>query len=586
MSKKTIVTSLLLLSLTFLYSQEIKEAFINADGQVSTQLIENKIGKLSSLINNEQLENFPLSFTTDYGRYNHRGLTTEDVNGDGLYEIFHVTGSILYAISDNGDILWQKSIEGSGIYPPTVVDLNGDGNYQVIQPTGSVVTGGPGRVYMVDALTGEDYDGWPLEFATGVEIRLAVSVADLTGNDVMDIVFVEIGTKSRVHAVDISGNPINENWPMVTPPNVATTPSLGDINNDGIMDIVFAISTASYYAVNSETGELLPGFPKALNNRFFSYQAPILVDLTGDGFLEIVAASHGNISGYFVLDYEGNILDGWPHNMQFWTYTAPSVADIDGDGEYELFFSDPYYTSPGVERKVVYAFNKEGDMIEDMSVTKYGGSDGVMTIADINDDGIMDIIFPSRIAEEDHGFIHAYSLDGSGELEGFPKRPRGFTYLNGAVLGATADNKLKLIANSHTRNSTNPAVPDTTFVNVYEMNVPYNPDKILFNGFKGDNSRSGLIVRNGTANTSDFNKTSIEIYPNPSDGKIVINSPIALRRATIQVIDMRGRLVWLEEKIDLSKGSNTFDFSTMESGTYLFTLSDGKSHSAKMLVIK
>src|SRR5699024_7917730 len=149
-----------------------------------------------------------------------------------------------------------------------------------------------------------------------------------------------------------------------------------------------------------------------------------------------------------------------------------------------------------------------------MSVTKYGGTEGVMTIADINNDGVMEIIFPSVRTEDDHGFIHAYSLDGSGEIDGFPKRPKGFTFMNGAVIGATADNKMMLVANSHTTFET----PDSTFVNVYDLNVPYDESRILSNGYKGDNTRAGLITKEEVVSTPKFSELKIELYPNPSDG--------------------------------------------------------------------
>lgn len=576
------ISAALLLSGASIHSQEVRKASIQADGSITSKVIEVRTGNQPVAMNNDQMENFPVGFPANPTFKNSRGVTLEDIDGDGIHEIFHAADGMLYAIKDNGDMLWSKAIDGVATYPPTVVDLNGDGNYQVIQTT----AGAPlnGRIYLVDALTGEDHTGWPLNFNNNM-ILSAASTADLTGNGIMDIVFSEriSSTEGHVHAVDINGNPINENWPFVAPGTPAVTPSLGDINNDGTMDVVFAISSGSYYAVDSATGDPLPGFPKVFTDRGFSYQSPILVDLTGDENLEIVAANHGDVPGFFVLDHEGNMMDGWPHNIGGWTYTPPTVADIEGDGEYELFFSDRITgNDPSEEYQVIYAYNKEGDLIEDMSVTKYGGTEGVMTIADINNDGVMDIIFPSVLTEDDHGFIHAYSLDGSGQLDGFPKRPKGFTFMNGAVLGATEDNMLKLVANSHTTFTE----ADSTFVNVYEMNVPYDPDKILSNGYKGDNTRSGLVKADNTTATPDFDKLSITVYPNPSNGKVIVNSPIAIRRGTLQLIGLDGKLVYLDKDLNLMEGKNNFDFGSIQSGVYILTLSDGVSHFVERLIIK
>lgn len=575
-------TAFFLMGISFMYSQHIKEASLNPDGTVSVEIIGTTDGGDFTLMNNDQKENFPLSFETNPTFKNQRGLTLADIDGDGVDEIFHAFDGKIIAVKENGDILWEKSILGTATYPPTVVDLTGDGTYQIIQPTGGMPMSG--RVYLLDAETGEDFSGWPLNYNDNM-ILSSASVADLTGNGIMDIVFCEriSAVEGRVHAVDITGNPINSNWPLTVPGTPAVTPSLGDINNDGTTDIVFGLSNGTYFAVNSETGEPLEGFPVALENRSISYQSPILVDLTGDDFLEIVGAAHGDVPGFFILNHQGEIMEGWPFDISGWTYTPPTVADVDGDGEYEIFFSDRITSfTPGEELPVIYAFEKDGTPIEEMSVTKYGGTEGVMTIADINDDGVMDIIFPSVQTEDDLGFIHAYALDGSGELDGFPKRPKGFTFMNGAVIGATADNKMMLVANSHTTFQT----PDSTYVNVYELNVPYDPEKILSNGYKGDNTRSGLIIKENMVSTPDFNQLKIKIYPNPSNGRIVIASPAAINSGTIQIIGMDGKIAWLKTETRLSEGQNEFDLGNLRSGMYILTISDGESHFVQKLVIE
>lgn len=570
------------LGISFLFSQDIKKAVLNPDGSLTAESIQTGGQTDFAPVNNEQKENFPLAFETNPTFKNQRGLTLADIDGDGVDEIFHAFGGQIVAVKENGDILWEKLILGTATYPPTVVDLAGDGTYQVIQPTGGVPLSG--HVYLLDAETGEDLDGWPLSFTENM-ILSSASVADLTGDGVMDIVFCEriSAAEGRVHAVDISGNPINSNWPLTVPGTPAVTPSIGDINNDGVIDIVFGLSNGTYYAVDSETGEALEGFPVELENRSFSYQSPILVDLTGDDFLEIVGASHGDNPGFFILNHQGEMMAGWPYAVNGWTYTPPTVADIEGDGEYEVFFSDRNTSStPGEELPVIYAFDKEGNLIEEMSVEKYGGTEGVMTIADINDDGVMDIIFPSILTENDHGFIHAFSLDGSGELEGFPKRPKGFTFMNGAVLGADADNNLMLVANSHTTFET----PDSTYINVYELQVPYNPDKILSNGYKGDNTRSGLIKKDEIISTSDFEPIKIEVFPNPSDGKIVIKSSEAMQAATIQILSMDGKLIRADKTSGLRQGETELDLRGLNSGIYILTISDGNSHFIQKIMIE
>src|SRR5699024_386487 len=154
--------SLFSLGISFLYSQEIKEARLNPDGSLSVETIQAGGESNFALMNNEQKENFPKAFETNPTFKNQRGLTLADIDGDGIDEIFHAFDNRIVAIKENGDVLWEKTIEGTATYPPTVVDLAGDGTYQIIQPTGGVPMNG--RVYLLDAQTGEDFSGWPLNF--------------------------------------------------------------------------------------------------------------------------------------------------------------------------------------------------------------------------------------------------------------------------------------------------------------------------------------------------------------------------------------------------------------------------------------
>lgn len=569
-----------------LNGQEVREAFIDENGIVSSQITNTQIPQQN--ITDEvysQLDGFPLDFLGNPTFKNSRGVTLADINGDGVDEIFFVADNLLVAASMNGDILWEKEIIGVGTYPPTVVDLDGDGTFEIVQTTHGVPI--TGRVYLVNAETGEDFDGWPLNFDDNM-ILSAASVADLTGDGIMDITFCErvSAAVGFVHAVKMDGTPINGNWPFEIPGTPAITPSLGDVNNDGVMDVVLATSSGIYYAVNSETGEPIDGFPVTLENASISYQSPILVDLTGDGFLNIVGANHGDVSGFFVLDHEGNLLDGWPQTIGNWTYTPPTVVDLEGDGEYTLFFSDRLAAANEDEEvQVIYAFDKDGNMNEDMSISKHAGTEGVMSIADINNDGVMDIIFPSIMTEDGMGFIHAYSLDGSGELEGFPLRPEGYTFLNGATFGASADGNLVLVANSHTINFG--AADDQFFLNVYDMEVPYNPANILRNGYKGDNTRSGLVeTEEDEMNLVEQSKIALKVYPNPSNGKISIMSPDRMDGATVQIISMNGQLNAVQRNITLKAGENQFDFSHLSSGVYILTVQQGKFSHAQKIVIK
>jgi hypothetical protein len=576
-TKKSTLFLALSLASTLAIGQQIgKKAVLLEDGSFSAEEILLPEELANARGGFTQLDNFPFETLAHPNFKNFRGAAVADINNNGQHEILFAAWNKLYALDGDGEIIWERTLNGTATLPPTIADINGDGNLEIIQNTGGIPNNG--RVYLVDAATGEDLDGWPLNFNNHWMIN-ASAVADVNGDGNLEIIFCERvnATEGYIHVVDINGDPINENWPIDIGGTPAFTPSIGDVNGDGTMNVVISSSSGNLFVFDVETGENIDGFPFTASGMSFSYQSPILVDLDNDGTLEIVGANHGDSPAFFVVKSDGTFADGWPYGIGEWTYSPPTVADIDGDGTYELFFGNRNTSNDETPLDVVYGFNYEGDAIDNFPINKYGGTEGVMTIADINDDGVMDIIFPSiMLGSDGNGYIHAYSTDGSGELPGFPLRPEGFTFINGAVLGdVNGDGMLNLVANSYTQNFG--ASDDMAYVNVYNLNVPYDPEKILSNGYKGNNHRNGLVEPEGEMGVTDNNKLRLNIVPNPSNGILTLQIPNSLNNATLQLFSLDGKLIHLQKNINLEQGNNTFRLEQLPSGMYLISLGDGQT---------
>ncbi|MEX0995542.1 MAG: T9SS type A sorting domain-containing protein [Flavobacteriaceae bacterium] len=574
-----VATALALLLSPILISQELgKKAILLEDGSISAEtIVLPQVFSQKNGNNFEQLQNFPFGRPTHPNFKNFRGATIADINLDGIEDIVFATFNKLYAINGDGLIIWEKTLTGTATLPPSVADITGDGNLEIVQNTGGIPANG--RVYLLNAATGDDLPGWPLNFNNNWMIN-APALSDVNDDGVMEIVFCERVNANQgfIHIVDIDGNPYNANWPVELPGTPAFTPSIGDVNNDGTMNVVIATSSGQMFVLDVETGQPISGFPTTGNGISLSYQSPILVDLDGDENLEIVGSNHGDNPAFFVMKSDGTYATGWPYGIGEWTYSPPTVADVDGDETYELFFGNRNTSGDGTTPlDVIYGFDPEGTLIPDFSVNKYGGTEGVMTVADINGDGVQDIIFPSVVLGGDgNGFIHAYSLDGSGEIAGFPLRPKGFTFINGAVLGdVNNDGLLNLVANSYTQ--TFGSGVDSAFVNVYNLNIPYDPATILSNGYKGSNVRDGLVTPEEPLSISDFETPKMEIHPNPSSGVLSFTIPSGMKNATLQIFSLDGKQVFVEKNINLENGHFSQNFEKLNSGLYLLVISNKKT---------
>lgn len=564
---------------SMVFSQNLlKKASLHEDGTLSVQdfYADSHYQISPSEVDPEPFMNFgmpafPITKNT-------RGVALADLDMDGVDEILIGINQTFYALKGDGTILFEKELSGAILLPPTVADLDSDGDLEVVINCGYPTT--VGGIYVLDH-TGEDLPGWPLSF-DGHWMINAPAVADLDGDDVMEIVTGErvSGSVGFVHVLKLDGTSFNENWPIDLGATPAFTPSIGDVDNDGMKDIVIAGSSTGMF-VFKQDGSVFSGFPVHSPTVSYSYQSPILVDLDGDENLEIVGANHGDSAAFYAMKSDGSYLTGWPYSLSGWTYAPVTVADIDNDDVYEVYGGNPNF-SEGTPLPTIYGISPEGSDLENFPIEKIGGNEGMINIADVNEDGVYELIFGSNITDaEGNGYIHAFSVDGSGEIDGFPLRPKGFTFLNGAVLGDVDDDGLMdLTANSYTLNFG--AEVDSMYVNSYNLNVPFDESKILRNGYKGSNTRDGLLHEE-TMGTIDFDANSFAVYPNPSNGNLNIEFQKSVKKLELKIFNLSGKTVFQNEFSHSSKIQN-LNLIHLPPGTYILYLNaDGNLRSQKWI---
>lgn len=517
-----------------------KMASLNEDGSLKNEDIYLNDDNEKSISDYLMLDGFPVGSPNNPSFKNFRGATLVDLDGDNIPEILYGANAKLIAINGAGEEIWTKTLSGTtAIYPPAVADIDGDGDPEIVLNTGGINPGG--RVFALDH-EGNDLPGWPLNFSSHWMI-CAPALADIDMDGTMEIITGERVNSSTgfVHLINLDGTSYSENWPVEVPGTPAFTPSIGDVDDDGNMDIVSCVSSGSLYVIK-EDGTFVDGFPLVESSRSFSYQSPILVDLDGDDKLEIVGARHGDVSDYYVVKWDGTYMDGWPVAQGDWRYSPPTVVDADDNDEYEIYMGHPNYDSGGEPLDVIHGFAPDASVLPNFPINKVGGCEGVITVADVNNNNVQDVIFTSNITDtEGYGYLHAYSTDGSGEIEGFPLRPKGFTFMNSAIAGdVNNDGLLDLTVLSYTLFTSQ----DSTFISVYNMNVPYDDSKILANGYKGDNTRAGLVGDFTTAiSNSKLPELKFNISPNPSFGQLNITLSKVVSIGELNIYNLLGNCI-------------------------------------------
>jgi len=75
------------------------------------------------------------------------------------------------------------------------------------------------------------------------------------------------------------------------PPNGRSSPVIGDIDGNGVFDVLAAAEDGYLRAYRGDSGQALPGFPLWIEP---SWSAPLLTDIEGDGLLDLAAFGWGS----------------------------------------------------------------------------------------------------------------------------------------------------------------------------------------------------------------------------------------------------------------------------------------------------
>jgi hypothetical protein len=317
-----------------------------------------------------------------------------DIDGDGAGEIVcttHQTGTFafgkIYAYNTDGSVVsgFPVTTEGGPMRTPTLADLDGDGDDEII----ITIRNWPDGLVSVYDGAGNLVPGWPVRM--DYVPASSAAVGDINGDEIPEIVvesyyslhaftpdgllvsgFPYYPGEDRVFSystpvlADIDGDGNREiicgdhslsngsggihvvkyngtgwfDWPLLTTSWVYSPPSVGDINDDGQLDIIVGDQTLApapvnqVYAWNAYTGEMLPGFPITQVNGINSQI--LLADLDGDGFMELLADDNMEVNTkgqYQGFNHDGTKMDDWLlETLGSSFFINPMVMDINDDG--------------------------------------------------------------------------------------------------------------------------------------------------------------------------------------------------------------------------------------------------------------
>ena len=317
---------------------------------------------------------FPVGHPVSTSGYNAPALG--DIDGDGDQDlVMGVLGGAflpsrtsvenlhLFLQGDDGDFTQAttrlvRTLDVGNESIPALIDLDGDGDLDLLVAN---------KIEPQDSETGALYvfenTGSPTAPAFRARGRvpglptayhLAPAFGDLDGDGDADMLLGEWRDRMAWYRNDGRGwltrNRLLPRWRMADSAAATltrgrnTTPTLGDLDGDGDLDLIVGESSGMLNYYRNDGGRAKPDF-RLVSDEFQEIDvgrrsAPALVDLDGDGDLDLAVGSE--LSGLRLFLNEGTprepvFVETEPFARDVPAFAAPAIADIDGDGDLDLF---------------------------------------------------------------------------------------------------------------------------------------------------------------------------------------------------------------------------------------------------------
>ncbi|PRP90006.1 hypothetical protein ENSA5_68880 [Enhygromyxa salina] len=243
--------------------------------------------------------------------------------------------------------------------------------------------------------------------------------------DVVVVVNTGVCSSARVYVLD--GATGNVHYMIPGPFARASTPAIGDIDDDGLPEIIVQSGAGSC------AGEGLAAFehdgtPKWQNNGLGlgGEHAVALADLDNDGDVEIMI-------NHLVVDHEGQLVfaAGDTAGVEF-RWTTTTAADLDGDNDLEVILGrsawhddgSPYYFDNSLSAGQPAVGNIDDDPEPEIIVVHKNGfsileHDGSQKIVNQNPTGDGDYRRPATIHDLDGDDLSEFALSSSNHYTAF-----------------------------------------------------------------------------------------------------------------------------------------------------------------------
>ncbi len=464
-------------------------------------------------------------------------VTLADVNSDGnldivsaenntpdAFRVFQNDGTGNFSLAAAQPFLAVSALD---VYWARSLDLDGDETIDLITSSDTV------NIFFGGSLTRN------VPRPAGLVRNVNLTVGDFNGDGLDDLVTDSNLSDGRLRLwLGSATNPLGASTAQL--PNVGSLSrrAVGDFDEDGDVDLFAASGSgaASTFLANNGTGAFTAASTTAVSFSLSSLGSSLsAADVDGDGHLDVLILT--SASGLHYLRGNGNgTFSGslTPIDVGTGSVFSTAVADLNGDGRTDLAASVSTASASSIVIRYRLADGSLGPILS-IPVT---GIAGQLTVADLNDDGRLDLVVARTVSSSSQaassgisvlvqqadgslgaavGYavplvaaspgpkVNAVDVDGDGDLDLLTSRPYIFESTRG----------MQVLLNDGSAG----------FGELREFAVRGTASTILVGDFNGDHRPDAVM--------SDFRTGLIGLSPNllPADGNAPVSSSIVFDRA-------------------------------------------------------
>lgn len=364
------------------YPDDIFSVDLNADG-------------FDDLIYNDESDSAFFYLGDGVGGFSNVGeyvgaLLPGDFDTDGDPDFLIVTNNVA-VLENQGSLTFVQDptdvLNISYSYDIDLSDVDGDGDLDIVQGGSSRIWLNPGNG--MDFTIGQDFEDQTERQVLG----------DLDGDGDKDMIRIFEEDYGVLRGLEIWTNTAGTfSYNSVIGSGVFEPYAieLGDLDNDGDLDIVTVVRESSIYYVKTFINGGGLGFAQRANINM-SANSPerlSLGDLDGDTFIDVALANESY--GVQILDNDGtgNLSLGQTISLSgpYLDIEDVHIADLDGDGDQDVLAVSSYEGSQG--ESYILLNNGSGYLTDALQNVPTGGS-YLVTLADMDIDGDVDLIASS-----------------------------------------------------------------------------------------------------------------------------------------------------------------------------------------------